>query len=100
MSNDEVLAIRLGEGDDVAVVLADVSAGQTVRVAGQGTPLTLAAREPVPPHHKIALVSIRKGADVIRNGTVIGRARKAIEVGQCVHVHNLVSRRCGGGGRD
>jgi len=100
MSRDEVLAIRLGEGDDVAVVLSDVAAGQTVRVAGRGRPLTLAAREPVPTHHKIALVSLGEGVDVIRNGTVIGRACKAIEVGECVHVHNLVSRRGRSGGRD
>lgn len=96
MSGGEVLAIRLSEADNVAVVLGDVAAGQLVRVAGKGAPLTLPAREPVPQHHKITLTAIRKGAEVVRNGTVIGRALEAIEAGQYVHVHNLVSRRGGG----
>lgn len=97
MTGGEGLAIRMAAGDDVAVVLADTAAGQTIRIAGKGAPLSLAAIEPIPANHKIALVPISEGADVVRNGTVIGRATAEIAAGQCVHVHNLVSRR---GGRD
>jgi len=97
VSEGEVLAIRLNETDDVAVVLGDVNPGQSVRVAGKGPPVTVSAREPVPQHHKIALTAIRKGSDVVRSGMIIGRAIEAIDAGRCVHVHNLVSRR---GGRD
>ncbi len=98
MNGGEVLAIRLAAADDVAVVLADTAAGQTVRVAGDGPPLSLAARGAIPANHKIALVPIAEGADVVRNGTAIGRATAGIAAGDCVHVHNLVSRRGGGHG--
>lgn len=98
MTGGEVLAIRLGAADDVAVVLADVAPGQTVRVAGQGAALTLAAAEAIPANHKIALAPIAPGADVLRHGIAIGRATAAIAAGGWVHVHNLVSRRGGGHG--
>lgn len=93
MSGRAVVAIRMREADNVAVVLSGVAEGQSVRVAGKGAGLIVPAVEPIPQHHKIALKAITKGTEVIRNGTVIGRATDEIEAGQYVHIHNLMSHR-------
>lgn len=92
MSGDNVVAVRMREADDVAVLLSAVRQGQSVRVAGKGADLIVPAIECIPQHHKIALKTIAKGSEVVRNGTVIGRATEKIKSGQCVHIHNLTSQ--------
>lgn len=92
MSGDTVVAVRMREADDVAVLLSAVRQGQSVRVAGKVADLIVPAIECIPQHYKIALKTIAKGSEVVRNGTVIGRATEKIKSGQCVHIHNLTSQ--------
>jgi hypothetical protein len=92
VSGDTVVAVRMREADDVAVLLSAVRKGQSVRVAGKGADLIVPAIESILQHHKIALKTITKGSEVVRNGTVIGRATEKIRSGQCVHIHNLTSQ--------
>lgn len=80
-------AIVLADGDNVGVVTGDVRPGSDVLVDD----LTLAVRDPIPFGHKIALSPIAAGADVIKFGVSIGRAKTAIEPGEHVHVHNIES---------
>ena len=61
------------ENDMVAVVL-------------KGTPN-------VPRFHKVALVDILKGENVIEYGEVIGHATANIAKGELVHTHNLTANR-------
>jgi altronate hydrolase len=51
----------------------------------------LQSKEPIAPGHKIALLRISKGEQVVKYGEVIGRATEDIAEGAWVHVHNLVS---------
>ncbi len=81
--------------DSVGVAIADIRAGEAVDgVALDGnSPLTVAAVEDVPLGHKIALVPIAAGAQVIKYDVPIGIAKSAIRPGEHVHVHNLKSSR-------
>jgi len=73
---------RVDPGDDVAVALRDLAAGEVldVRIA-----------EPIPKGHKVALHAIAAGAEVRKYGFPIGRALTAIGAGAHVHTHNLAT---------
>lgn len=73
--------IRLSPDDDVAIALAELSAGSTV--AG----VTLTAQ--VPRGHKFALHAVETASPVRRYGQIIGVATRAIAPGDHVHGHNL-----------
>ncbi|HVY93774.1 MAG TPA: UxaA family hydrolase, partial [Bryobacteraceae bacterium] len=81
----ENVVVRLHPSDNVAVVRVPLSVGTEVRVGG----LEFAAKDNVPPGHKVALKTIRAGENVIRYGQRIGRAKRDIAVGEHIHTHNL-----------
>ncbi len=81
-----VLAIRVHPRDNVAVVAADVQAGDLLRL-DDGSELR--AVEAIPRGSKLALGPITCGEAVIRYGEEIGRATKDIAAGEYVHTHNL-----------
>jgi len=72
--------------DNVAVVTADVKAGETV-VLDDGAEVK--AVETIPRGGKVALAPIALGEPVFRYGEEIGLATQAIATGQHVHTHNL-----------
>jgi altronate hydrolase len=78
-------AIRIAEGDTVAVALRVITAGEIVRVSGE----TITARQDIPAGHKIALASTRAEETVRKYGVPIGVASIPIERGDWVHSHNL-----------
>ena len=80
-------AIIINNRDNVAVVLADVTKGETLCLADGRQ---LIAIEDIPFGHKIALTEIQRGRDIIKYGEVIGQAKQDIERGGWVHAHNLV----------
>ena len=55
--------------------------------------MTLVARADIPYGHKIALVPIAAGEQVIKYGLSIGSASTDIQPGDLVHVHNVESNR-------
>lgn len=73
--------IILTESDDVAIALADLSAGLVV--AG------ISLMSMVPRGHKFALRDLAPGAHVRRYGQIIGQASVAIPQGSHVHTHNM-----------
>ncbi len=81
--------------DDVAVVIADVAAGNEVRVVTlNGEAMgAVKAIEAIPLGHKIALRDMAEGKEVIKYGRAIGRTTKAIAKGAHVHTQNVVSIR-------
>jgi altronate hydrolase len=83
VSTDKVLLLR--EGDDVAVVIRPISAGEVVAVNGT----EVRARQNVPPGHKIALRAVREDEPVHKYGQVIGFATRGVDAGEHVHTHNL-----------
>lgn len=82
------------EGDKVAVAVRDLSPGVVEGGYLTGPASTrLDLREKVPLGHKVALVDIAEGEDVIEYGVRVAVATKAIGKGQYVHVHNVRSAR-------
>ncbi len=78
-------AIRIADGDDVAVALRLIAAGEDVDVAGE----RLRARQEIPAGHKVALSRFEPGQPVIKYGVPIGVATEKIDRGDWVHSHNL-----------
>jgi altronate dehydratase len=81
--------LRISERDNVAVALEAIEPGQAVAVSGAA----VVAREAIPPGHKIALLDIATGQPVLKYGSPIGLASKAIAAGDHVHIHNVESTR-------
>jgi altronate dehydratase small subunit len=79
--------------DDVAVVLHDVQAGETVNVRHAGVIVRVEVKENIPLGHKFARHALAKGAPVRKYGECIGVATSSIAAGSHVHVHNMESRR-------
>jgi hypothetical protein len=73
--------------DNVATVLTGAEAGAQITVE-TGTVVCL---DDVPPGHKVALVTIARGAKIVKFGVSIGAATREIVPGEHVHVHNVAS---------
>jgi len=78
-------AMQVDGRDNVAVALRPISAGEVVEVAGQ----RITARDSIEQGHKIALVAMAPGEQVLRYGWPIGSATQGIEPGAHVHSHNV-----------
>jgi hypothetical protein len=85
-----VRAIRIDSRDNVAVIVADAQAGESLRL-DDGTEVT--ATQPVPRGNKVALTPIATGKPVIRYGEEIGVAFADIAAGDHVHTHNMGGRK-------
>ena len=82
------------EGDHVGVAVQDVEPGPVRAVyMDSDRKLELAATERIPLGHKIALVDLPSGADVVEYGVRVALTRAAITRGALVHVHNVRSAR-------
>ena len=76
------LTIKIRDIDSVAVAVQDLDAGVEIQ-PGLGT------LEPIPQAHKIALVDIPAGGDIIRYGVTLGYAKKEIPAGAWINEHML-----------
>lgn len=74
-------AIRINDNDNVIVALRNITAGEDV--AG------VTAAENIDRGHKMALVDIKEGENVVKYGYPIGHATKDIKKGEWIHTHNL-----------
>lgn len=79
--------ILLSPGDSVYVLRDQIAAGEAVMVGG----VAVTFAEAIGLGHKIARLPVAEGDKVIKYGAPIGRASRAIPLGDHVHVHNLVS---------
>jgi altronate dehydratase large subunit len=84
-----VEALLMHSGDDVALAVKDLCAGDVIRMDGD----SIVLRQPIPSGHKFALRPIGRGDLVRKYGQPIGRATSAIAPGEHVHVHNVESLR-------
>jgi altronate dehydratase small subunit len=55
--------------------------------------VTIAVSQEIPLGHKFALWAIAKGDEILKYGTIIGRATRDISPGEHVHVQNVESMR-------
>jgi altronate hydrolase len=75
--------------DNVATALEALDAGRLIEANG----VSVTALERIAAGHKIALRAIAMGDAVVKYGSPIGLASRAIEPGAHVHTHNLASTR-------
>ena len=83
--SDSLRLIRIHPADHVAVAVETIDPGTDLRIGE----LTVTAREQIPSGHKVAMLPIRRGENVIKYGHPIGQATTDIEPGAHVHLHNL-----------
>jgi len=84
-------AIRIDPQDDVATLVDDAAAGETVAIGDAA----VVARSPIGRGHKIALAARMPGDPVGKYGYPIGRATRAVAPGEHVHSHNLATALAG-----
>lgn len=75
--------LTLHPQDNIAVALADISAGEVDNATG------IKVLQSVKQGHKVAIAAISAGQNVLRYGQTIGEATVDIVVGEHVHVQNL-----------
>ena len=86
-------AIMLRETDNVATALRDLAVGEEIVVGVQERSVRVRVGQAIPFGHKLAVVEIGKGENVLKYGEVIGRATQTIPKGYNAHVHNIESLR-------
>ena len=89
-------AIVIKRQDNVATAIRDIEEGKMATVGIEDDTLIVRAIQPIPLGHKLALRRMQSGEEILKYGTVIGRATKDIQVGKHVHVHNVESTRARG----
>ena len=83
MDEPKSAVLQLKPGDEVAVALRDIRAGETL------APFDLRAAADIPFGHKVALRALDSGHVIHRLGQPIGLANAPIGAGAHVHLHNM-----------
>ena len=83
--------IVLNQHDNVATARRTLKSGTSVSTGESG----LVLRQTIPGGHKVALVSINAGEQLVKYGQIIGFAKTGIEPGDWVHTHNVELRTVG-----
>ncbi|MBQ1549425.1 MAG: altronate dehydratase [Clostridia bacterium] len=84
-------ALLMDPRDNVVTCVREVPKGETVAYRDGDDIKTIEAKETIPYCHKIALVDIDKGDDVIKYGELIGEADAFIAAGHWVSHENIHS---------
>lgn len=79
--------LRLGDADNVLIVIATIGAGERFLVEG----VMAEAPVPLPLGFKVAARNLQAGSETIRYGMRIGRTTRAVAAGELLHTHNLES---------
>lgn len=85
-------AIVLNRADNVATLIDTGRSGEGCVLQGEASG-EVKLRQDVPFGHKLCIRGTAAGAEVLKYGQVIGKASRALEVGEHVHVHNVESAR-------
>lgn len=86
-------AIAIAYRDNVATAIDDIKIGEEVLIKRMGKDFKVTVKQSIPFGHKFAIKKIDREEEVIKYGEVIGIAASNIDIGEHVHVHNLVSSR-------
>lgn len=85
-------AIVLNRADNVATLIDTGRAGEACALQGEASGEVKLLQD-VPFGHKLCIRDTPAGAEVRKYGQVIGRASKAIKLGEYTHTHNVESAR-------
>jgi altronate dehydratase small subunit len=86
-------AIVIKRRDNVATAIQDIPMGKSAAVGVEEESVIVKVIQDIPLGHKLALRRISSGEEILKYGTVIGRATQDIQQGEHVHVHNVESMR-------
>ena len=89
VTSDMNKLLFLSDDDNLAVCLEDLQSGTHISQSG----FEIDVKNDIPRGHKIATKAIKKGDGVIKYGERMGHATFDIEVGEHVHVHNVLGDR-------
>lgn len=73
--------------DSVAVMLEDGYKGDVIEISNFNGTITLL--EDVEFAHKVSIVDLEKGQDVVKYGVVIGYMEEETPMGKWIHIHNM-----------
>lgn len=76
--------------DNVVTALSPMKTGTVIDLS-KGKRIEV--KEEIPFAHKIALRRIPRGGGIVKYGERIGRATRAIQPGELVHIHNVTGER-------
>jgi altronate dehydratase small subunit len=85
-------AIVLNRDDNVATLIDAAEAGARCVLQGEASG-EFVLEQAVPFGHKVCIRATPAGGDIVKYGQVIGKAAKALAVGEHTHVHNVESAR-------
>src|SRR6476661_7459838 len=85
MAVSPTVALRLKAGDEVAIALRDIRAGEALR------PFDITASTAIPFGHKVSLKALASGDVIHRLGQPVGVATAVIPAGAHVHLDNMGS---------
>lgn len=84
-----ISCIVMDDKDNVATLLKDMKKGEILSYIQKEKEQQIELKNDVDFGHKVAILPIAKGQEVIKYGEVIGAATLSILVGEHVHVHNI-----------
>lgn len=87
--DQELTCIVMEDIDNVATLLKDAEAGETLHYSLNGEVVEIITKQPIPFGHKVAIKPIQQADEVMKYGQVIGAATTAISTGEHVHIHNI-----------
>ncbi len=86
-----VNAVMLKPIDKVVTVVDDVKKGDTVVYKKEEVDCQVVAVEDIPAFHKISVVDLEKGEEVIKYGQTIGGMIQDVEKGSWISHKNIIS---------
>ncbi len=87
-------ALKINPKDNIVVAVERINPGDKITFDNlDGEVLSITAIEEVPIYHKVSIVRIPKGENIVKYGEHIGVASTDIEVGMHVHVKNVDDNR-------
>ncbi|WP_223476613.1 UxaA family hydrolase [Oricola indica] len=75
--------------DSIGVALVPIWAGEVLNIKIGTETRTVRIQNDIPRYHKFAVIDLPGGAEVLKNGEVIGRLLRETKIGEHVHTHNL-----------
>lgn len=79
-------AIQLNPKDNVAMCLSEIKEGDMIILDDN---VLFYAQNDIPFAHKVSLIDLPQGENIIKYGYSIGKATYPIAKGEWVHVHNV-----------
>ncbi len=88
-----IKAVVLNLKDNIGVALMNLESGTELDLKVNGQMMLVKLAEPIAYQHKFSVTRIDSGSKIIKYGEIIGEATRNIELGQHVHIHNMVGLR-------